>query len=217
MVDTTTAREIIEIIESEMCHEEGAEDRQGKLIRGAMLLEPDMTVSQAGLEDADELSLVWSPLVEMARWRDEELEQDVCVQIPHHTRFIDDGAFRDCTFLKKVKFPGTVESIGDGAFYGCSSLTQVEFSDCVWRIGDYAFAGCSSLTQVDIPNSVTSIEDKAFSGCTSLTHIEIPDSVTRIGEWAFKDCPNLEVVLPRNSWIDFPPRELGCWFRRAAG
>ena len=237
VLDTATVREILQQFE-----EDEVQDREAKLIRGVTLLEPDMTVNEAGLEDGDELSLVWSPLplFEMACWRGEEMDQDVCVQIQHHTRFIDDEAFRNCTCLKKVKFPGTVESIGHEAFYGCSSLTQVEFSDCLTYIGEFAFAACPSLTKVKIPNSVTSVGDGAFehcssltqvdipssvtnigaftfAGCSSLTHLEIPGSVARIGPWAFKDCPNLELVLPRNSWIHFPPRELGCWFRRAEG
>ena len=68
VLDTTTVREILELF-----HEGGAQDRKATLIRGMTLLEPDMTVTEAGLEDGEEISLVWSdPFVEMERWTGEE-------------------------------------------------------------------------------------------------------------------------------------------------
>ena len=235
VVDTMTVREI-----AEHCHGEGVEDCQAKLIRGVTLLEPDMTVKEAGLEDGNDISLVWSDLfVEMTRWQGENTGQDLYVRIPPETTSIDAGAFYDCQALVKivipnsvtsiedhafrecrsliqVQIPDSVTSIGHAAFLGCRSLTQVEIPNSVTSIGKSAFADCCSLTEVEIPNSVTSIGDMAFCNCPSLTQVEIPESVTRIGQQAFGLCPNLEVILMGHAWIDFPPGELGCWFRRAA-
>ena len=257
VVDTTTVKEILQQFQTD-----DVQGRQAALIQGVTVLEPDMTVNEAGLENETELSLVWSDLfVEVTRWSGGDIGKDLYVRIPPGITSIDALAFRNCKALVKivipnsvksigflafhecssltqVKIPNSVTSIGNRAFYGCSSLTQVEIPNSMTSIGEGAFAGCRSLTQVEIPNSVTSIEEGAFNGCRSLTQVEIPNSVTRIGKFAFagcnslteveiptsvtwigpqafSNCWNLEVVLMGQAWIDFPPRELGCWFRRS--
>ena len=58
VVGTTRVREI-----AELCHEDDGRDREAQLLRGETLLDSEMTVSQAGLEDGDEISLVWSDLL----------------------------------------------------------------------------------------------------------------------------------------------------------
>ena len=64
VVAMTTAREILQ-----QCHQDGIPDHRATLIQGVTVLEPDMTVSEAGLEDGDDISLLWSdPFVEMERW-----------------------------------------------------------------------------------------------------------------------------------------------------
>ena len=147
-----------------------------------------MTVNEAGLEDGDELSLVWSdPFVEMARWTQEEtMDRDLYVRIPAGSTSIDDWAFNGCTTLAKLMIPDSVTSIGKNAFQYCINLKEVVIPESVTRIGFAAFAGCTSLTHVEIPNSVTSIEQQTFSYCSFLTQVNIPNSVTRIGQWAFR-------------------------------
>ena len=62
----TTVREILRWIPR--CHKDDAQDCEVILIRGVTLLKPDMTVREAGLEDGDDISLVWKdPFIEMAR------------------------------------------------------------------------------------------------------------------------------------------------------
>ena len=199
VLDTTTVREIMQ-----QCHEDGVQDREAMLIRGVTPLEPDMTVNEAGLEDGNEITLVWSdPFVEMARWTGEEMGQELYVRIPPETTSIDPGAFRHCKALVKVVMPNSVTSIGAGAFHGCRSLTQVEIPDSLTSIGERVFASCSSLTQVEIPNSVTKIGMRAFSRCTSLTHVEVPKSVTSI-EWrAFANCTSLTRIEIPDSVTSF--------------
>ena len=72
--------------------------------------------------------------------------------------------FKDCTSLKEVIIPNSVESIGDRAFRGCTNLKEVNIPNSVKSIGDEAFKDCSSLQTVIIPNSVESIGYKAFEG-----------------------------------------------------
>ena len=52
---------------------------------------------------------------------------------------IADGAFKDCSSLKKIDIPDTVTSIGSGAFSGCKSLTEVNLPDSLTSIGESAF------------------------------------------------------------------------------
>ena len=164
-MDTTTVTEILQ-----QCSE-GVEDLQATLLKGVTVLEPDMTVIEAGLADGDEISLVWSdPFVEMARLTGLRAPA-IYVRIPAHITSIDDEAFFRCETLRKVVIPNSVTSIGHVAFAGCSSLTQVKIPNSVTSIGDWAFAFCSSLSEVEIPNSVTRIGMGAFDGCSSLTEV----------------------------------------------
>ena len=104
--DTTTVKEI-----SQHCQQEDLRDRQATLLRGVALLEPDMTVSvsEAGLEDGDEISLVWSdPFAEMERWSDEKMDQALSARIPSNITCIDDRAFRVCQALVKIVIPNSV-------------------------------------------------------------------------------------------------------------
>ena len=91
-----------------------------------------MTVSSfAGLEDGNEISLVWSdPFVEMASRSSEEMNQDLFVRIPPGFTSILPGAFRCCQALLKMVICNSVTSIQDGAFSGCTSLTQAEIPHC---------------------------------------------------------------------------------------
>ena len=185
MTDTTTVREILQ-----QCQEDGVQDRQATLIQGVKVLEPDMTVSEAGLDDGAQISLLWSNLfVEMARWTGEEIGKDLYVRIPPGTTSINFEAFRGCKALVKVVIPDSVTSIGAFAFYGCSSLTEINIPDSVTSIEEMTFCGCSSLTEVQIPTSVTSIAGRAFSNCSSLRHVDIPSSVRDIVPSAFGGCP----------------------------
>ena len=207
VMDTTTVREI-----SQQFHEDDGRDREANFLRGATLLEPDMTVNEAGLEDGGVISLVWSdPFIEMVRWTGEEMDQDLYVRIPPETTSIEPGAFSNCKALVKIVIPNSVTSIGDRAFYGCRSLTEVKIPNSVTRLGSRAFTYCSSLTKLDIPDSATRIEDGAFYGCSSLTQVEIPNSVTSIGHSAFTGCKSLTHVKINNSETKIGPRAFaGC-------
>ena len=218
VLDTTMVREILQ-----QYYEDDDQDRQATLLRGVTLLEPDMTVSEAGLEDRDEISLLWAdPFVEMERWTGEEMDENLYVRIPPHVTSIADFAFNMCKAPVKIQISDSVTRIGDLAFFNCSSLTEVVIPDSMSSIGHRAFACCSSLSEVNIPSSVTSfgvgtfahcssltrikipdsvtiIEPETFANCTSLTEVEIPDSVTSIGREAFSGCTALrQVTIPES-------------------
>ena len=138
------------------------------LLRGVQRLQHDATVREAGLEDGEELSMLWSKkYYEAATLGQDDMQSPVMdqykdlvgriyVQIPDTVDCIEDAAFHHCSSLTQVLIPDSITSIGSGAF-----------RDCSHSIGDSAFLNCSSLTQVVIPHSVTSIGDAAFCGCSS--------------------------------------------------
>ena len=176
------------------------------LLRGVQRLQPNMTVSEAGLEDGEELSLLWSKnYYETARLGEHDVQSDsmdqykdllggIYVQIPDTVDCIEHDAFRRCKRLTEVVIPDSITSIGDYAFCGCHGLTQVVIPNSVTSIGELAFGGCHRLTQVVIPNSVTRIGDHAFAGCHSLTEVVMSKSLKPTGQDVFLGCTSLEIV-----------------------
>ena len=94
------------------------------------------------------------------------------------------GVFSDCTALKSIEIPASVETIEAAAFKGCSSLATVTFekgSQLKTIGGGYysssysyyygAFLDCTALTSIEIPASVETIEATAFKGCYSLATV----------------------------------------------
>ena len=124
-------------------------------------------------------------------------------------------AFRNCTALKSVFIPGSVESIGSYAFASaglvsitlpdsleyiesavfrsCTALKSIDIPENVTSIGSYAFYNCTALSNVSLPQGVTSIENSAFA-CSGIAEITIPDSLITVGSNAFSNCESLTKV-----------------------
>ena len=111
------------------------------------------------------------------------------------------GCFSDCSSLKHIKLPETIENISRECFYSCSSLTTFEIPPHVTHIGDRCFSGCKSLKIIKIPLNVTSIGNKCFSNCKSLEIITIPSSVLMIGEYCFQYCFSLKIIVFETNYI----------------
>ena len=119
------------------------------------------------------------------------------VTLPNSLNYIERSVFQGCTALSSITLPASVTRIGDYAFRGCTGLTSINIPDNVTDIGNYAFRGCTGLTSINIPDSVTDIGRSAFEGCTGLTTIQIPDSVTNIDDSAFYECTGItSATLP---------------------
>lgn len=101
------------------------------------------------------------------------------VTIPEGVRYINNGAFKNCTSLKNVKIPKSVQKIGGYAFYECSSLSSVTFSVGLKSIEDNAFGYCESLKKVVLPEGLEKL-DGAFYGCYNLENITFPSSLSEI-------------------------------------
>ena len=94
------------------------------------------------------------------------------------------GVFSDCTALKSIEIPASVETIEAAAFNFCSSLATVTFekgSQLKTIGGGYysssysyyygAFLDCTALTSIEIPASVETIEAAAFMRCSKLATV----------------------------------------------
>jgi len=153
--------------------------------RGKVILKPDFQV-----EDGDALFRRQDVI-----WKDQYAERTDLyeTEIPNGTKYISQGAFRQCTNLQSVTIPGSVVRIGKNAFHLCSGLQSVTIEEGVQQIGESAFGFCEKLESVTIPNGVTRIENKAFDCCFDLKFVTIPGSVTYMGNQMF-DCSNLEEI-----------------------
>lgn len=59
------------------------------------------------------------------------------ITIPHNVSDVGNYAFRDCTFLKSVRYEGAV--IGGYMFVNCSSMREFTIAKTVTKIGEHCF------------------------------------------------------------------------------
>ena len=107
------------------------------------------------------------------------------------------GAFRDCSKLKEIYFPDSLELIGYCAFLRCRAIESLYFGDNLTTIERFAFNDCSAVKEIDFNDKLETIGDYAFEGCTSLKNVSFPESLKHIGTEAFKGCKAMtEVNIP---------------------
>lgn len=141
---------------------------------------------------------------------------------------IGDFAFKGCSNMTSITFPGNIKSIGSNAFQDCSSLTSISFPKSLDSIGNNAFNGCSKLESISLYNNkmlssnyssdynlstifgsqlkecvigdeVTSIGNYALKGCSGLSIITLPEAITTIGNNAFENCRSLTSInIPKS-------------------
>ena len=122
----------------------------------------------------------------------------------HHGKMVTqiaDNGFANCTALKQINLPDSINVIGEKAFLGCSSLNSINISDGTSVIGNYAFEGCSSLSEVTIPTGITELGKYAFKDCTGIKNILLPSGITIINDGTFKNCSSLTIVVIPNSIV----------------
>lgn len=87
-----------------------------------------------------------------------------------------------CTIPGSVTMEGaayTVTAIGEGGLLNCSQLRSIVLPDTLQSIGGNAFSGCTGLTDVTIPAGVTAMGGTGgtyapvFRDCTALTSIAV--------------------------------------------
>ena len=108
-------------------------------------------------------------------------------------------AFRECSALRQVDVPTTVNTVSDRAFRDCDALATVTIPDSVTSIGTQVFYDCDALTSVKLGSGITTIPESTFEHCDALESIVIPRRVTTIGNNAFKNCVKFtSITIPRS-------------------
>lgn len=181
------------------------------LFAGAVPAEGEVTIVASGscsenvkwqLDSAGELTI--SGTGEMLDYDDEDWDE---FEAPWYSRrnsilkvTIENGvtdirsfAFCDCSRLKSVSIPDSVECIDWGAFDGCSSLKSIAIPDSVTSIGDSAFWGCSSLKSIAIPEGVDLLSG-SFGDCYSLETVSLPKTLEKLELDVFYNCGSLKDV-----------------------
>lgn len=120
------------------------------------------------------------------------------ITLPTTVYEIGDYAFKNCTGLKSVEIPDSLELgiISEGMFYGCTSLETIKLPDNIREIENYAFANCKSLRSFIVPKDVTQISEGTFLNCESLSNITLGNEITAIESSAFAGCGLTEIQLP---------------------
>lgn len=75
---------------------------------------------------------------------------------------IQADAFSECSALREISFPDSVQEIGNGSFYKCKNLSEVHFPENLKVISNQAFYSCG-LTSLELPDSLEILDESAFS------------------------------------------------------
>lgn len=103
-------------------------------------------------------------------------------------------AFENCTNLKSISLPASIEWIGAYSFDGCTSLATVSIPASVVSIGRQAFAGCSALAKVTFASDIERMGDGVFLGCTAIKSVTLPQGFSKVGSGMFERCSALASV-----------------------
>lgn len=119
--------------------------------------------------------------------------------LPSSINVISEYAFINDINLNKIIIPNNVTSVGTGAFCGCTELSEVIIGESVSTIGFAAFENCSKLHEIIIPDSVTDLGANAFNNCTQLSKAVLGTGITTIPAYCFNGCRNLSDCTMSNN------------------
>ena len=111
------------------------------------------------------------------------------------------GVLAGCANLQSVVLPEGMTELPSNIFQDCTSLKTVSLPSTLEKIGTSAFSE-SGLTSIEIPVSVTSIASSAFS-YSRLKELTIPATVTSVGGGFVSYCSDL-MALYWNSTVEVP-------------
>ena len=107
-------------------------------------------------------------------WNPEYLKS---LTIPTTVTYICDYAFSNCSNLEKVIFEegSQLKTIDRCAFFDCSSLKEIELPESLEVMTGLTFWRCSSLESIHIPENVNCFDGSCFKECTSLESITLDE------------------------------------------
>lgn len=116
----------------------------------------------------------------------------------------------DSTFsgsdIVEVVLPSTITKIGDGAFYNCTNLKRINLGDNLNFVGESAFKGCVSLEELYLGHSFQTSYVSSFSGLSGLKKVilncnNVPGNETMQYSWYLLDTKTangLEFVIGKD-------------------
>lgn len=122
------------------------------------------------------------------------------VKVPDEVDFLvvtelGEGLFRSHSEIESVALPSALTRIGAHAFDECSALRHVELPASLEVIESFAFAK-SGLESVALPSSVQSLGEKAFFACKELRACVLSPGLREVGNEAFAYSGIQRIVLP---------------------
>ena len=137
------------------------------------------------------------------------------VKIPEGVRYIESHAFENCTDLREVYLPASLENVVGSlmthGFVGCPAIETIEIAEggkkyysvdnCLIEreTGTLVF-GCGK-SAIPADGSVKSIGEYAFNGCRNLVSLALPEGVIHIRTGAFSGCEALRTLTLPNSLV----------------
>ena len=116
------------------------------------------------------------------------------------TKMLPNFLFKNCTKLKEIIFPESLEKMDTAVFEGCTSLESIIFPDTVNIDNAYSLLrDCVNLKYVKLPSTMKQIPQYMFSGCISLETIEIPEGVVEIETHFIQNCNNIKTIIIPNT------------------
>lgn len=107
------------------------------------------------------------------------------VTIPEGVKYINYGAFKQCTTLKNIMLPNSLVRINASAFKECTSLSALSLGEGLKTIDSEVFKGCVGLKTVALPSKLETLEYEAFAECSNLENVTFPNTLTTADEAAF--------------------------------
>lgn len=118
---------------------------------------------------------------------------------------VGDFAFQNCTALKDIILPESIQEIGTSAFENCISLEKIDIPRKIARLSNSLFAGCKELVNVNIQSrhnnknekdkqNTIVLADSCFFGCEKLEKIKGSTGIYVIERNAFKNCISLKTL-----------------------
>lgn len=116
----------------------------------------------------------------------------------------------DSTFssfdIVEVVLPSTITKIEDGAFYNCTNLKRINLGDNLNFVGESAFKGCVSLEELYLGHSFQTSYVSSFSGLSGLKKVilncnNVPGNETMQYSWYLLDTKTangLEFVIGKD-------------------
>lgn len=123
--------------------------------------------------------------------------------------------FKNCTSLKSITLPSTIEEIDESAFEGCDNLTTITHSGNLKYVNDKAFKGCVNLDVTNLlkpkvkaisqDNTTLVIASEAYARNSLLESIDFTtkelSGITAIENGAFANCEKLSGITFYNKEI----------------